>query len=66
MFANQPPRLMRLPDVMAVTALCRDSVYRMAREGRFPKPIKIGDRASAWLEPEIQAWIERRAASRQA
>jgi prophage regulatory protein len=31
-----------------------------AKEGKygFPKPIKIGGRAQAWMESEIEAWLE--------
>lgn len=31
-------------------------VYKEMREGRFPKPRKIGNR-SRWLESEIDTWI---------
>lgn len=57
---QSPPRLLRLPKVMAMTGLGRDSVYRMAAAGNFPQPRKIGARASAWLESEIVHWIETR------
>jgi predicted DNA-binding transcriptional regulator AlpA len=26
------------------------------KAGKFPKPVKIGDRAVAWLQSDIQAW----------
>jgi prophage regulatory protein len=45
---------LRLPQVMAQTGLCRSAVY--ALDG-FPKPVKLGGRAVAWLESEIQSWI---------
>ncbi|GGG72004.1 helix-turn-helix transcriptional regulator [Edaphobacter dinghuensis] len=46
--------LLRLPDVMGRTGLSRSAVY--ASEG-FPKPVKIGGRAVAWLQSEVEAWI---------
>jgi prophage regulatory protein len=33
---------------------------RMVGKGEFPKPIKIGTRAVAWRESEIDAWITAR------
>ncbi|MDW9582498.1 AlpA family phage regulatory protein [Sinorhizobium meliloti] len=32
----------------------------LIQRGLFPKPIKIGLRAIAWPEPEIDAWIQER------
>jgi len=47
---------LRLPQVMERTGLCRSAVYAM--EG-FPKPVKLGGRAVAWVESEVQAWIQK-------
>jgi prophage regulatory protein len=52
------PRMLRLPTVIELTGLGRDSIYRLARAGEFPKPRKIAARASAWREDEVRAWIE--------
>jgi prophage regulatory protein len=54
------PRLLRLPQVIAATGLGRDSIYRLGSAGLFPRPRKISERASAWREDEIAAWIESR------
>ena len=35
-------------------------------EGRFPKRVKIGEHASAWVAAEVGAWIATRIASRDA
>jgi prophage regulatory protein len=61
---DKPLRLLRLPAVIAKTGLGRDSIYRGAREGWFPKPIKVSAHASAWIESEIDEVIEKRAAER--
>jgi prophage regulatory protein len=53
-------RLLRLPQVLAIVGLSRDSVYRLAREGRFPRPLKLAEKASAWRESEVQAWMASR------
>jgi prophage regulatory protein len=54
-----PERLLRLDSVMALTGLSRPSLWRMEREGRFPKRQKIGARAVAWRESEIRAFLAR-------
>ncbi|MGQ0533490.1 MAG: helix-turn-helix transcriptional regulator [Caulobacteraceae bacterium] len=48
--------LMRLPDVMRETALCRSSIYAAISEGRFPSPVRIGKRAVAWRKEDIDTW----------
>lgn len=57
-------RVLRLPQVIAKAALGRDSIYRGAREGWFPKPFKLSERASGWFEDEVDAFLEMRAAQR--
>ena len=34
------------------------------RDGSFPRPIKIGDRAVGFVEGELDQWIEQRIALR--
>jgi predicted DNA-binding transcriptional regulator AlpA len=41
-------------------------MYRLVREGSFPKPLKITASASAFVTLEIQAWIDARIAERDA
>lgn len=60
MIEHKPPRFLRLPAVIERTGLGRDSIYRGAKRGTFPKPHRISDRASAWLESDVSAWIESR------
>jgi predicted DNA-binding transcriptional regulator AlpA len=39
--------LVRLPAVVKATGLSRATLYRLARTGAFPRPRKLGERASA-------------------
>jgi prophage regulatory protein len=45
---------------MRITGLGRDTLYRMIRDGKFPQQRRITERASAWREDEIRAWIDSR------
>jgi prophage regulatory protein len=49
--------LERLPSVKARTGLSRSEIYRRVALGRFPAPVKLGARASAWNTAEIDQWI---------
>ena len=64
--AYQPNSVFRLPKVLQATALSRSTVYAMMADGRFPKPVKLGERAVGWPEVEIAAWLESRKAARDA
>lgn len=57
-------KLIRMKEVCARTGLCRAAIYAYIREDRFPKSVKIGSQAVAWVESEVDAWIEQRVADR--
>lgn len=58
--------LERLPAVMARTGKSRSQIYRDVAAGRFPAPVKLGERSSAWDSSEVDRWIADRIASRDA
>lgn len=49
--------LLRLPQVIARTGIPKSSWQRGVRQGRYPKPVKIGLRAVAWPSTSIDALI---------
>lgn len=59
-------RLMRVADVVTLTGMKRSSIYRLAAAGRFPKPLKLTERCSAWRESQVRLWIAERVAGRAA
>lgn len=50
--------LLDFSEVRRRTGLGRTTVWRMEREGRFPKRLVIGPTAVRWREDEIIAWME--------
>lgn len=60
-------RLLRLPQVIERTALKRSTIYDLMEKGAFPRPVKIsGARQNAWVEAEVDAYIEARISEREA
>ena len=53
-------RLLRLRAVLERTGLSRTQLYDLKAAGKFPQPLRIGARAVAWREDEIEAWIRQR------
>lgn len=40
----------------------RSSLWRWIREGKFPRPQKLGDRITAWRASDVAAWLASREA----
>jgi len=62
---NMAQQILKLLEIKKDTGLSGSSIYRMAKAGTFPKPIKLGERSSGWIASEVEQWLnERIAASR--
>ena len=58
-------RFLRIQDVMSLTGLGRSTLYKfMADDTDFPKSVPLGGRAVAWVESEIEEWMESRLSMR--
>ena len=55
---NQATRLIRLPEVLERTGYSKAWIYRLISARRFPAPVKIGVRAIAFVESEVDEWIQ--------
>ena len=63
-------RFIRLPEVLTRTGYGRTTIYRKMEDGSFPRSVKLGGpledpnafdcRAVAWIEDEVEQWIESR------
>ena len=49
-------KFLRRKQIEELTGLARSTIYDRIKAGTFPKPVKIGGRAVAWLQSEIDAW----------
>lgn len=52
--------LLRLPRVKAKVDLSKSQIYALISAGAFPPPVKLSERCSAWVEAELDEWIESR------
>ena len=59
-------RIIRLPVVESKTGLKHSAIYEKMADGEFPRQVPLGAKAVGWLEHEIDAWIDARAAWRDA
>lgn len=49
--------LLRLPTVLELTGLPKSSWYAGVKAGRYPAPVKIGQRAVAWRAGDVKALL---------
>ena len=59
----QPLRLLRLKEVIQRCGLGKSAIYTRIRAGEFSQPVPLGG-VVAWVETEVDAWIEARIAAR--
>ncbi|QNQ60071.1 AlpA family transcriptional regulator [Pantoea sp. MT58] len=52
-------RFIRLPEVIKRTGFGKTWIYELIKTGRFPAQIKTGVRAIAFIESEVDEWIEK-------
>ncbi|MCX7164768.1 MAG: AlpA family transcriptional regulator [Rhodocyclales bacterium] len=53
-------KYLRASQIVELTGLSRATIYAMEKKGDFPQKIPLGARAVAWVESEIEAWLEER------
>ncbi len=58
-------RLLRPASVAEVLACSRSHVYRLAKAGELPPPVRISHGVSGWRAVDVLALIERRTAEAQ-
>lgn len=63
-------RMLRLPDVMAITGLSRAAIYAKGNvkdkarfDADFPQRVQISANAVAWPSDGLQAWLNKRIAA---
>lgn len=55
-------RLIRLSEVQRRTGYSKAWIYRLMSQEKFPASIKVGTRSIAFVESEIDEWINQRIA----
>ncbi|MGH8238533.1 MAG: helix-turn-helix transcriptional regulator [Steroidobacteraceae bacterium] len=61
-----PTSLLRKPEVSKRTGLSANRIDELEKAGRFPRRVRISDRAVGWSSNEIDAFVSARIAARDA
>ncbi|MCX7099627.1 MAG: AlpA family phage regulatory protein [Methylococcales bacterium] len=43
--------------------ISKSTIWRLVREGKFPKPIKLSDKVTVWKADAVLAWLESKEAA---
>ena len=57
---QSPPVFLRMPAIVRLTGLGRSTIYRLMAESKFPRSVRLGDRAVAWRRSDVDRWSEER------
>ena len=57
---NPPIRFLRISAVEALTGLSRTTIYDWSAQGRFPRAVRLSERAVRWIESEVEEWMDER------
>ena len=57
--------LLRIKAVKEKTGLKHATLYKLIEQGKFPRPVTIAERCSAWLLSEVEVFIQSRIAASQ-
>jgi len=57
-FSLPPSGFIRLPQVLSLIPVCKSSWWQGCKSGRFPRPVKLGPRTTAWKVEDIRNLIK--------
>jgi prophage regulatory protein len=52
--------VLRTREVLKITKFSRSTLWRLERQGRFPRRRKLSDRAVGWFRSEVEGWLAER------
>lgn len=41
----------------SIIPIAHSSLWRMVKDGRFPRPVKLSERVTAWKTDDVIAWV---------
>lgn len=52
--------ILRRPRVLAAIGMGQTWLHMAVKQGDFPAPVKLGERAVGWKRSDVEAWIAAR------
>ena len=63
--SNVPPiEFLRQAQILGkITPIGSSTLWRWVAEGKFPKPVKLSGKVTAWRASDVQEWVDRQGAA---
>lgn len=58
------PVILKRKTVQEITSLSTSTIYKLMSQGKFPRPVNLGNNRVGWVDSEVGAWVENRIAGR--
>jgi len=52
-------RFIRMPDLRQKVGLSRSQIYKLIQQEQFPRPVKLGEKVSVWVDSEVEEWMSK-------
>lgn len=56
----QSIKFYRVSQLQEKFKISRSTIWSWCKQGKFPKPIKLGENCTAWNSKDIDEWLEER------
>jgi prophage regulatory protein len=56
--AEENVELLRAGEVATMCGVSKRSIWNWSSQGRFPQPLRLGERITRWRKRDVIAWIE--------
>jgi len=57
-------KFLMLPQVREIVPYSASHIWRLERSGQFPQRVRLGGNRVAWLQSEVNSWVESKLTSR--
>jgi len=51
-------KVIKLPELRKLTTFSTATIYRLIKQGSFPRQIKLSERSTVWSVEEIDSWFQ--------
>jgi prophage regulatory protein len=48
-----------MPDLRQKVGLSRSQIYKLIQQEQFPRPVKLGEKVSVWVDSEVEEWMSK-------
>jgi len=51
-------RFIRMRDLVKMVPVSKAHIWRLVQAGKFPRPIKLSEKCTAWKVADIEDWLK--------